>query len=27
VFDGLLEMSVDDVTAVYEDAIPKLLAG
>jgi phosphoribosylformylglycinamidine synthase len=27
VFDGLLEMSVDEVTAVYEDAIPKLLAG
>jgi phosphoribosylformylglycinamidine synthase len=27
VFDGLLEMSVEDVTAVYEDAIPKLLAG
>ncbi|HEU5226041.1 MAG TPA: phosphoribosylformylglycinamidine synthase subunit PurL, partial [Actinomycetota bacterium] len=27
VFDGLFEMTVADIAAVYEDAIPKLLAG
>jgi phosphoribosylformylglycinamidine synthase len=27
VFDGLLDVTVGEVTAAYEDAIPKLLAG
>jgi hypothetical protein len=26
-FDGLFEMTVAEIAAVYEDAIPKLLAG
>ena len=27
VFDGLFETTVAEIAAVYEDAIPKLLAG